>query len=183
MQSRWLILFLSFSLMSAAMFAAGQTTPLSNQDSSALEKLDAWTGHWRARGESLATAYSHAASLSSETTCQWSINHGYMICDQMIDGPKGRMNALSIYTYSEADKAYRFYGIDQSGQPRTPPLTIQGNVWTYGGGFEADGKQIQIRTVNEFETPSKVDWRTEFSSDGGQHWSLMNHGTETRISY
>ncbi len=145
-----------------------------------LEKLDVWSGHWTTRGESKDTPYSRAESLSSEMTCTWAPNHGYLICDQTIAGKDGRVDSLSVYTHSETEKKFKFYGIGQGGNPRTPPLTIDGNVWTYGGGFEDKGKRIEIRTTNEFVSSTKVRWRTEFSEDGGRHWRLMNSGTDVK---
>jgi hypothetical protein len=105
-----------------------------------LKKLDVWAGHWTTRGESKDTPYSRAESLSSEMTCAWAPHHGYLICDQTIAGKDGRINSLSVYTYSETEKKFKFYGIGQGGNPRTPPLTVNGNVWTYGGGTEAGSR-------------------------------------------
>src|SRR5262249_18781967 len=144
--------------------------------------LNAWVGHWKTQGESMDSAMSKAGTLSSDMTCAWSANHGYLLCDQIIDTPDGKMNSLSVYTYSENEKAFKFYGLDKDGKPRTTNLTVKGTLWTYAGGFENNGKRTDIRTMNIFTSPDKVLWHTEFSTDGGEHWVLMNQGSNVRVN-
>lgn len=150
--------------------------------SPASQKLEVWAGRWTITGQAKETPYSHASTFSSETTCGWSANRGYMLCDQLINLPTGAINQLSVYTYSETDKSYKFFGLDQNSDPRVIPLTIEGNVWTYGGKpFDDHGKQILIRTLNEFVSPALVNFRTEYSDDGGAHWTLMNEGKDIKV--
>lgn len=151
--------------------------------SPALQKLDVWTGRWKIQGQAKDTPYSRAGLISSDTTCAWAINHNYMVCDQLIYDAAGDSNALSVYTYSDKEKAYKFFGLDRNGEPRSVPLTIEGNIWTYGGQpFDDNGKKIQIRTINEFTTPATVTFHTEYSDDGGAHWTLMNEGKDTKVT-
>jgi len=46
-------------------------------------------------------AYSKAHPTASVTTCEWSANHGFLICDQLIQSADGPRNDLSIYTWNE----------------------------------------------------------------------------------
>jgi hypothetical protein len=39
---------------------------------------------------------------------------------------------------------------------------------------------VQFRTINEFRNPDRIDWWSEYSTDGGAHWIKMGEGKETR---
>jgi hypothetical protein len=145
-----------------------------------LKVLDAWTGHWTTQGKAYDTPHSHGGAITITMTCGWSANGGFMICDHLVSGPSGKHNDLSIFTYNPADKSYKFCGFDRTGVPRTTPLTIQGNVWSYDSDEEENGKKIHIRTINDFSKPGIVIWNTKFTSDGGSHWTLMNEGVDTK---
>jgi hypothetical protein len=146
-----------------------------------LHKLDAWSGRWTSQGKLYDTPYSHAGSITITMTCAWSAYNGYMICDHLFNGPAGMRNDLTVYTYNPVDKSYKFYSVDQSGAPRSVPLTIAGDIWTYNNDMEKDGKKILIRTVNDFSKPGIVTWNTKFSDDAGSHWTLMNEGVDTKV--
>jgi hypothetical protein len=166
-------------------FVPGRTSllakPRAPQTGSELNKVDVWAGHWTTQGESMDSAFSSAGKLSSDMTCAWSPYHGYMMCDQLIDSPNGKMNSLSVYTYSEKENAFKFYGLDKDGMPRSTAVTVKNTLWTYTGSFESKGKKIDVRTMNIFMSADKVLWHTEYSDDGGQHWVLMNQGSDTRV--
>ncbi len=146
-----------------------------------LKNLDAWSGRWTTQGKLYDTAYSHAGNITITMTCGWSAYNGYMICDHLFSGPAGKSNDLSIYTYDPADNSYRFYSVDQAGPPRSTPLTIEGDIWTYNSEMEKDGKKILIRTINDFSKAGMVTWNTKFSTDAGAHWTLMNEGVDTKL--
>lgn len=148
--------------------------------SAELQKLDAWTGRWTTHGKLYDTAYSHAGDITITMTCNWSAYNGYMICDHLFTGPRGKSNDLTIYTYNPADKSYKFCSVDQSGAPRATPMSIDGNIWTYNSEMEKDGKKILIKTINDFSKPGVVTWNTKFSADAGSNWTLMNEGVDTK---
>jgi hypothetical protein len=176
---------ISFLALLFVGFALGRvpshSTLAAPQATSELSKLDVWAGHWKTQGDSMDSAFSSAGKLSSDMTCAWSPNHGYMLCDQLIDASNGKMNSLSVYTYSDTEKAIKFYGIEKDGKPRSTAVTVKDTLWTYMGSFESNGKKIDIRTMNIFVSADKVLWHTEFSDDGGQHWALMNQGSNARV--
>jgi len=165
------------------LFIIALTSSLFAQDGSPLDKLGAFAGKWKTEGKSLDTPYSKAGTNSAETNCSWSANHGYLVCDQTVHISDGTSNDLSIYTYNAADKSFSFFGISRNdSHVRTPKLTIEGNLWTYSGGFDnKDGKHISFRTVNEFKSNSLVTYVSEYSEDG-QHWNQTGSGSSTRIN-
>ncbi len=174
-----------FLLAITASMVALASLPRSSQQglppqSPELKALDAWKGRWTTHGKLYDTPYSHAGDITITMTCAWSAYGGYMICDHLITGPSGKRNDLSIYTYNEADKSYKFCGFDRTGVPRATPLTIEGRVWSYDSDEEEKGKKIHIKTINDFSKPGIVTWNTKFTDDGGAHWTLMNEGVDAR---
>ena len=122
--------------------------------SPALKVLDAWTGQWTTHGKLYDTPFSHAGEITITMTCAWSAYGGYMICDHLFTGPSGTRNDLSIYTYNESDKSYKFCGFDRSGTPRATPLTINGSPLELRHRRRTKGKKIHIKTINDFSSPA-----------------------------
>ena len=69
-----------------------------------LKKLDLWSGQWTTKGKLYDTPHSHVGEITITMTCGWSAYAGYMICDHLINGPAGRRNDLSIFTFNQAAK-------------------------------------------------------------------------------
>ena len=119
-----LLITLSILAPTTLSHSSPQSSPL---QSPALKVLDAWTGQWTTHGKLYDTTLSHAGEITITMTCAWSAYGGYMICDHLFTGPSGTRNDLSIYTYNESEKSYKFCGFDRSGTPRATPLTIDGS--------------------------------------------------------
>jgi hypothetical protein len=160
----------------ALAFAAPTPTP-----DTELDKLSAFVGHWTLSGELKDAATGKPTiKLSSDLTCNWSANHGFLLCDQVIHLPDGTQNDLSVYTYSEKDHAFQFFGITRGNKDaRTTKVTIDGNLWTYSSTDTNGAKHIEYRTTNRFTTASNVNWRSEYSEDG-THWITTAEGTDVR---
>jgi len=176
-----LVVLLGTVTASIAAFAPLLHSQKQSPQSPELHVLDAWTGRWSTHGKLYDTPYSHAGEVSITMTCGWSAYGGFMICDHLVESTRGKRNDLSIFTYNEADKSYKFCGFDRTGVPRSTPLTMEGKVWSYDSDEEDGGKKIHIRTINDFSKPGVVTWNTKFTADGGAHWSLMNEGVDTKV--
>src|SRR5215472_10584315 len=112
----WIAGLLVASVAAAGGFAHSSQRSLDSPPQSAeLKVLDAWRGTWTTEGKWYGTPYSHAGEITITMTCGWSSYGGYMICDHLINGPAGKRNDLSVYTYNPVDKSYKFCGIDRSG--------------------------------------------------------------------
>lgn len=90
---------------------------------------------------------------------------------------------LSIYSYNSKDKNYAISSMAGPGkQPWNGTVIINGNVWTYPGGFEANGKKVEVRTTNDFSVAGTETFKSEFSEDGGAHWTVMLQGVAHKTS-
>jgi hypothetical protein len=172
------ILFLSVAPLTPDRAARQAAAPVRND----IMKLGAFIGEWSTKGDMKSTPYTKAASNTSHLTCSWALNHGFMICDQVVQTADGPTNDLSVYTYNDKDDSFAFFGISRNApRARTPKLTIEGDLWTYTNEFDDGAKHIHIRTTNRFTSANSVAWRTEYSEDG-THWITMGEGTDTRIN-
>ncbi|HLI63678.1 MAG TPA: hypothetical protein VKV05_09775 [Terriglobales bacterium] len=150
----------------------------------AADFLNRWVGgQWTGEGEFVDSPYSRAAKTNAVTRCAWSPDHIFVICDQDITFGGTPIRDLSIYTFAPKTNKYYFYGISLGEEkPRSTALEIaeNGSRWVYSSTNEIKGQRVQFRTINEFHGNDAVEWRTEFSTDGGKTWTKTGQGKETR---
>ncbi|MBV9719408.1 MAG: hypothetical protein JOZ77_08810 [Candidatus Eremiobacteraeota bacterium] len=140
-----------------------------------LDALDRFAGTWQSEGTFLDTPYSDPGSTSATTVCAWSVDRTFMICQQRVL-LNGKPDAdVAVYTYDPTQSAYRFYNV-RPAQSTSATITIDGNRIVYPFSFTDHGKNVTIRTLNVWENANTYKWRTEYSTDGGAHWTLMASG-------
>jgi|SRR5215471_5985237 len=176
--SRFWVLAIGF-----AVCGIGLAQTSSPDEQAATKKLGVFLGKWRSEGTRMETAFSHADKITSNIDCRWSPQEHFLICEQQITDSGGNHTQLSIYSYNSKEKNYTISSMAGPGkQPWNGTVVINGNVWTYPGGFEANGKKVEVRTTNDFSVPGTEIFKSEFSEDGGTHWTLMLQGTAHKIS-
>ena len=169
------ILFL-LSLFSAQLFASdAKPGP---------DVLNRWVGgKWVGSGQFVDTDYSKANRARATTTCLWSPDHIFVICDQDVNFGGTPMHDLSIYAFDPKTARFYFYGVSLGTEkPRSPALDISenGERWTYSSTAEIQGKSVQFRTTNQFHGNDNIEWWSEYSTDGGKTWTKTGGGTESR---
>lgn len=148
----------------------------------ATQKLGVFVGKWQSEGTRPETAFSHADKITSSIDCRWSPQGNFLICEQSITDSGGNHTQLSIYSYNAKDSNYSISSIAGPGnKPWNGTVQIQGNIWTYPGSFEMNGKKVEVRTTNDFSVPGVESFKTEFSDDGGAHWVVTLQGTAHRL--
>jgi hypothetical protein len=136
------------------------------------KKLEAFVGKWESESTRLETPFSHADKITSSLECRWSPQGDFLVCEQFITDSNGKHTQLSIYSYNSKDGNYSISSLAGPGsKPWNGTITLDGKVWTYPGAFEANGKKIVSRTINDFSVPGKYTFKSEFSEDGGAHWT------------
>src|SRR5437764_1983246 len=151
-------------ILAPSLFAAEET---------AGDVLNRWVGgKWVGDGHLVDSAYSKAAKVSGVTTCAWSPNHVFLVCDQDVTFNGAPMRDLSIYVFDPKANAFHFYQVTpEGGQPHATSLQISsdGTKWIYlGSGDMGGGKKVQFRTSNQFHGNDQVDWWSESSGDDGK---------------
>lgn len=147
-----------------------------------VSRMGVWVGTWQSQTQVMTTPYSTASSSTSEMTCTWSPHHGFVLCDHLMSGVDGVSNSLSVYTYDEVGKTYKFFGVDKDASPREVPMQVKGNVWAFGTEVQNDNKTIMFLTEDEFVSDKSMHFKTRFSEDNGLNWKDLNQGQLTKIS-
>ena len=165
-------------IFAAALALAGTVLPF-RASAAPIDYLDRFTGTWQSQGVFVSTPYSAAGDATATTTCAWSGDHLFMICQQAVTMAGKRDDDLGIYTYDEIASAYRFYNVHTS-RTTSMTITIDGNTIAYPFSFTDKDKNVTIRTMNVWKNATMYTWRTEYSTDGGATWTLMASGTSQK---
>jgi hypothetical protein len=144
-----------------------------------LDELNRFAGTWQSQGTFVDTPYQKAGNATATTTCAWSIDGEFMICQQSANLNGTHDSALGIYSYDSTAQAYRFDNVHTARSTSTT-VTVDGDTVTYPFTFSDNGKSVTIRTLNVWKSPTMYTWRTEYSTDGGATWSLMGSGVSQK---
>src|SRR5215470_14573045 len=128
---------IAFAILVIAAALGGLAQTSGTDEQAATRKLGVFVGKWQSEGTFQETAISHAGKVSSVIDCGWSPQGDFLICEQQITDSTGKHIQLSIYSHNSKDGNYTISSM--AGPGRTPwngTLTIDGNIWTYPGGFE-----------------------------------------------
>jgi hypothetical protein len=168
------------TFISCIILAAATVAPLGARASAApIDELQRFAGSWQSQGQFQATPYSKAGAANAKTTCAWSDDHLFMICQQQVTTASGPDDDVSVYSYDDKAGAYRFYNV-HPGQVTSTTITVSGDTITYPFSFTENGTTVTIRTLNVWKSAGLYTWRTEYSTDGGNTWTLMASGTSQR---
>lgn len=166
---------------------ASAATPDSSNATDAGAKLNIWQGRWNEIVQTKKTPYGHAASTPAHSTCSWTADRGYMVCEYLSEkaDPKEKEHSdhLTIFTYNGADKTYKHLGISKDYKTlEEPNVVIEGNLWRYQYEVsDATGNKFDLQDSYEFVTPEKRITRIEISADGGKHWTLMSESVGIKV--
>ena len=160
------------------------TSALVAADKPTADVLNRWVGgRWVSDAHFVDTEYSKARTGSSVTTCAWSPEHVFVVCDQAVTDAGEAQAFLSIYAFDPKTSTYHFFGLSpEGGSARLGDVTISndGAHWEYLMKTEIKDKPVWFRTINQFKGNDQVDWWSEYSTDAGQHWTKTGGGLEKR---
>jgi hypothetical protein len=164
-------------LTAALLFAVGvfaqNAAPLPNA-------LAAYAGRWSSSAQFLDTPMTKAGSVASRLECNWSRDSKYLVCNQIVQLPTGEQHQLTVYGYNDQKHEYTYATFGAPGaSPTNGQLEVSDRRFVYLGDTSA---QRQFRSINEFSSSGdEYAFFTEFSTDGGQHWTKMLEGTSKRV--
>lgn len=167
--------FLAVALPALPASAQGTVVP-----DPALGQLDRLVGTWDAPGTFVDSAYSKAGTARATTTCAWSGDHVFLICQQQVTTQAGTDDDVALYTYDPAGKTFRFYHVSRTSTSGST-IAVTPSEIVYSGSFADGDKQVTTRTLNVWQSPQHYTWRAEYSLDGGKSWVLMGSGSATRV--
>ena len=98
------------------------------------------------------TAYSKAGTGGGVSTCAWSPDHIFVVCDQDVKDNGTALRFLSIYSFDPKTSTFHFFGLSPEGdRPRTGDvnITADGTHWEYLTKTTMKEKPVWFRTVNQ----------------------------------
>jgi hypothetical protein len=144
-----------------------------------VDAMGRFVGTWESAGTFTDSAYSKAGSVSGSTTCGWSIDHDFLICQQRVVLGKTEQHGIAIYTYDPAAEKYRFYNVGAT-QVGSTAIAVDPTTITYTDTYSDGGKTVTNRTLNVWDDPDHYHFSTEYSLDGGAHCTTILSGTAHR---
>ena len=167
--------------LTLALTSAG---PVASQENDPSAKLGVWAGTWSYHSQSYETPFSHASSYDGVSTCNWSPNHGFMVCDFLNrNAPPGfPVNDLGVFSYDPTTKAFSRVGVFNDSAPFVEKVAINGDTWTTAAEVPYNGKTIIRRNVYVFQRLGERTTTTQISADGGKTWITVTKFTAVRSS-
>jgi hypothetical protein len=168
-------------VMAAAATAAAQQ-PAPPQPGPEHKKLEYFVGDWKSEGELKANPFMPAGKYSSEDDCEWFEGGFAVICKADGKSPTGSpTKSIGIIGYSNEEKAYTYYGVDNSGMvPATVAKgSIQGDVWTFSDEAKFGGQLIKSRYTMTITGPKSYNFKWEVQGPDG-NWNAVMQGTTTK---
>ncbi|HET9364219.1 MAG TPA: DUF1579 family protein [Candidatus Angelobacter sp.] len=166
------------TLVLIAAVAAMCISAIAMQKDDPTKKLGILVGKWETEGTFTGTANKSSSTLE----CRWSPMGNYLVCEQLVAMMGNQSRQLTVYSYNSKDGSYVYSTYRDPGtSPSGGTVTINGNLWTYSGSFEANGKKMEFRTTNDFSKPGTETFKSETSDDGGAHWKTVLEGSAKKI--
>lgn len=145
-----------------------------------LAQLDRFVGTWQSSGTFVDSAYSKAGSATATTSCTWSSDRLFLICQQNVTMNGKPADDIAIYTYDDTTGKYHFYNVSP-GNANSTKLAVDDSSVTYTDSFTDGAKNVLTRTLNVWQSPQRYTWRSEYSLDAGKTWVLMGSGASTLV--
>lgn len=162
-------------------YAAAQDS--SPDEKAATQKLGARLGKWRSEGKSFDTPYTKGGKLTGDLDCIWSPQRNFVICETLSTDFSGNHKRLTVYSYNARKKNYDIRTMVGPGMtPWHAIFTIDGDIWTVTSSNQAKDKKVEFRTIVDFSSPGVERSKTEYSDDGGAHWTVMLQSTVNKIA-
>ena len=145
------------------------------------EKLGYFVGKWKAEGDVKPGPMGPGGKMTSTDSCEWFEGRYSVICRSEGKTPMGPSKSIGILGYSTEDKAYTYYGVDNSGMTMAsvPKGTRQGNTWTYTDEGTMGGQKYKSRVIIKELSPTSYSFRMDMQGPDGK-WMPMVESMNTK---
>ena len=146
------------------------------------EKLGYFVGKWKTEGTVQPGPMGKGGKTTSNDDCQWFEGKFTVICHYEGTTPNGPSKSIGLLGYSMEDKAYTYYGIDNSAMTMAsvPKGHVQGDTWTYTDESTMGGKPMKTRVVIKEVSPTSYTFKMDFQGPDGK-WIPAMESTSTRV--
>jgi hypothetical protein len=139
------------------------------------ERLGYFVGKWTTEGEMKPGPMGPGGKLTSSDTCEWFEGGFAVVCRGEGTTPMGPNKSLGILGYSTEEKAYTYYGVDNSMMSMTsvPRGTLTGDTWTYTDESQMGGQKVKSRVTIKELSPTAYTFTMELQGPDGKWAPLM----------
>ena len=164
----------------AAAAAQAQETPKPGPEHA---RLGYFVGKWKAEGEMKPGPMGPGGKMKSADTCEWFEGKFTVICRYEGSGPMGPSKGLGILGYNTEEKAYTYYGVDNTNMNMVtvPKGTLRGDTWTYTDEGTMGGQKYKSRVIIKELSPTSYTFRMDMQGPDGK-WMPMMESRNTKIS-
>jgi hypothetical protein len=147
------------------------------------KKLGYFVGTWTMDGETKPNPFMPGGKLASRDTCEWFEGGFAVLCRSEGKGPMGPTKGLGVLGYSMEEKAYTYYGIDNSpmAMATVPRGTTQGGTWVYNDEARMGGTTVKSRYTIKETSPTSYTFKWETLGEDGA-WQTVMEGKATKTS-
>jgi hypothetical protein len=138
-----------------------------------------FVGKWKSEADMKPGPYGPGGKMTGADTCEWFAGGFQVVCKSEGKGPMGPMTAMGVLSYSAADKAYTYYGIDSMGTSELATGEKKGNTWVYTATSNFGGQTFNTRYTMVETSPTSYTFKMETSPDK-KAWSVMMEGKSTK---
>jgi hypothetical protein len=143
-----------------------------------VKKLGYFFGTWNSEAEVKPNSFMPAGHYTWTEKCDWYPGGFHLLCFTAGKGPAGGTRGMAILFYNREEKAYTYWGIDDSGHSNASRGTVDGNNWTYTSDEKMAGKTFHGRySLTASETSYTFKYET---SEDGKNWTLVMEGKTKR---
>lgn len=145
-------------------------------------RLGYFVGKWTAEGEVKPGPMGPGGKFTSSDNCEWFEGRYSVICHSEGTMPTGRSKSIGILGYSDEEKVYTYYGVDNSNMTMAsvPRGTLRGDTWTYTDEGTMGGKKIKSRVTIKELSPTEYTFRMEMQGPDGK-WAPVMESKNTKV--
>ena len=146
------------------------------------QKLGFFVGKWKMEGEMKPGPMGAGGKMSGTDTCEWFEGRFAVVCRAEGKMPTGPSKSLGILGYNAEEKAYTYYGVDNTmmTMPSVPKGTRQGDTWTYNDEGTMGGQKFKTRVVIKEVSPTEYTFKMDMAGPDGK-WMPMMESKNTKV--
>ncbi len=144
-------------------------------------RLGYFVGKWKTTGTVKESPFMPGGKFTEKATCEWFAGKFSVVCKGSGQGPMGPSVTLGIMGWSSEEKAYVFYGVENSPMAwaSVPKGTWADGTWTYEDESRMGGQMVKSRYV--MKQVGKDSYTSTWSILGADgQWKVLMEATSTR---
>ncbi len=145
------------------------------------KRLGYYVGKWHSEADMKPSAFGPGGKETGNQSCEWFAGGFHVVCraEFSVSG-MGEEKVLLIMSYSQEEKAYVQYRVDNWGHTGTLKGAVQGNTWTWHGESKMKGKVVHWRGTYKEIPPDTAMLTFEMQGDDGK-WNVTGEEKFSRV--